>query len=211
MLKILFFSVVVIWANPQDWWNIANWEGVLFDFRYASNRNVLRISVMDIPKEVWIHKEAATRLQKLLVLLKKENLGRKVLIWDATRDEGVQLNLWKYAQKHGLKGYVSNPKRKSMHQYGMALDLTLTDSTGVPLDMGTDFDHFGPRASARNQDKLKAQGLLTEAQWKNRVYFSKLVRAAGYIQLPSEWWHIHALPSKFVRQNYQPFSKKLLK
>ena len=39
-------------------------------------------------------------------------------------------------------------------------------------------------------------------QVKNREILRQIMKKAGFIALPSEWWHFNAYPSKYVRENY---------
>ncbi|MEJ0071754.1 MAG: M15 family metallopeptidase [Pseudomonadota bacterium] len=42
--------------------------------------------------------------------------------------------------------FLADPRRGSPHSRGVAVDLTLIDRQGAPLDMGTGFDDFSDRA-----------------------------------------------------------------
>ena len=74
----------------------------------------------------------------------------------------------------------------SGHSRGFTADLTLQrcDAAGActPLDMGTPFDFFDPRA---NTDSPEA----TPAQRANRDRLRDAMRAGGFANYPLEWWH----------------------
>ena len=89
-----------------------------------------------------------------------------------------------------------------MHNFGLALDLTLKDSNGVILDMGTDFDSFEAAAGKQGEKEALKTGRLSTEQVKNREILRQIMKKAGFIALPSEWWHFNAYPSKYVRENY---------
>ena len=60
------------------------------------------------------------------------------------------------------------------------------------LNMGTDFDHFGPEAGMRYFEKLEEQGELSPNQQeilRNRRYLYKIMKSAGFSNYPEEWWH----------------------
>ena len=78
--------------------------------------------------------------------------------------------------------YVADPAKGSRHNRGCALDLTLCDSTGVELTMGTGYDEFTERAAATYLD-------LPERILANRRLLEQIMNAAGFDVLPSEWWH----------------------
>lgn len=78
------------------------------------------------------------------------------------------------------KGYLST---RSIHSRGSSVDLTLLDmSTGQNVDMGGNFDYFGPssRRDYRN---------LTEEQKANRRLLRETMEAHGFKSIRAEWWH----------------------
>jgi D-alanyl-D-alanine dipeptidase len=78
--------------------------------------------------------------------------------------------------------YVGNPARGSRHNRGAAVDLTLVDRSGKELTMPTTFDDFTERAS-RSYEDLPADVI------KNRQTLEAAMVKAGFIPLPTEWWH----------------------
>ena len=57
---------------------------------------------------------------------------------------------------------MAQPGSYSSHESGRSVDVTVVDTTGRLLDMGTDFDDFTARANAMRTD------CLTAAQQRNR-------------------------------------------
>ena len=86
--------------------------------------------------------------------------------------------------------YVANPhKSGSIHNRGGAVDITLVNSNGEALDMGTDFDHFGEEAHldyTELSDKVK----------KNRKILQALMLSEGFVALKTEWWHFNFQEAK---------------
>lgn len=89
--------------------------------------------------------------------------------------------------------FVSVPSREldapSPHLTGGAVDVTLSDADGLPLDMGTLFDEAVPASHTAYFETLKD---LTETQRQvrdNRRLLYSVMREAGFTNLPSEWWH----------------------
>jgi D-alanyl-D-alanine dipeptidase len=74
-------------------------------------------------------------------------------------------------------GYVAT---RSRHNLGAAIDLTLVDATGQPLDMGTQFDSFSTAAHTAN-----ASGLIAE----NRQRLVRAMERYGFANYEKEWWH----------------------
>lgn len=100
-----------------------------------------------------------------------------------------------------LDQFVANPKRRDMtppHLTGGSVDLTLFDtSTGNTLDMGTAFDEPS-RRSYSSALELEAP---SAAQQHRRILIHTLT-AAGFTNLPSEWWHFD-----FGNQNWAFFGQ----
>lgn len=72
------------------------------------------------------------------------------------------------------------------HVAGAAVDLTLTGSDGVDLDMGTPIDAT-PEQSA-GACYLDARGLRADVR-ANRRLLAHALGTAGLVNYPTEWWH----------------------
>jgi D-alanyl-D-alanine dipeptidase len=79
-----------------------------------------------------------------------------------------------------------SPPLVAPHPSGAAVDLTLVDTDGVELDMGTPVDAT-PEASdgACYTDAAN----LTSMARANRRILSVALTAVGLINYPTEWWH----------------------
>ena len=79
--------------------------------------------------------------------------------------------------------------------------VTLND--GRPLDMGTDYDHFGKLAFPVLEDSLFAVGKLSKEQIQNRNILRNVMTNAGFTTINSEWWHFDAFSYKETKDNFQ--------
>lgn len=68
--------------------------------------------------------------------------------------------MWDIVKDTSMRAHVADPARGSMHNYGSAVVVTLVDLNGVPLDMGTPIDLFGPLAEPRRETEHLASGRL---------------------------------------------------
>ena len=87
-----------------------------------------------------------------------------------------------FADKQALisGGFIA---KRSGHSRGSTVDLTLMSmETGKMLEMGTDFDRFGPLAAHG------AEGI-SETAAQNRAYLCRLMLGAGFVPYSAEWWH----------------------
>jgi len=78
--------------------------------------------------------------------------------------------------------FVANPKKGSIHNRGGAVDITLVDFSGKELDMGTNFDYFGEKAS-HLYINFKQEIL------DNRRLLKEIMLDSKFNSFDSEWWH----------------------
>ena len=73
------------------------------------------------------------------------------------------------------------------------MDLTIVDSTGIFLPMGTVFDETSERSGiAWFEKKLEEKESLTadeEEAMYNRRLLHYIMSKAGFVNYPDEWWH----------------------
>ena len=85
--------------------------------------------------------------------------------------------------------FVANPKKGSIHNRGGAVDITLVDSLGIELNMGTKFDFFGIEASHNYSD-------FSEEILNNRKLLKEIMLLNNFQSFDSEWWHYNLDGSK---------------
>jgi D-alanyl-D-alanine dipeptidase len=78
--------------------------------------------------------------------------------------------------------FVANPKKGSIHNRGGAVDISLVDSVGNELNMGTKFDFFGEEASHNYQN-------LSDEILANRKFLKEIMLQNNFKIFESEWWH----------------------
>lgn len=189
--------------GSPDYEEITELEGLKLDLRYATFDNASGHDLYCGKQRAFLHKDAAKKLKKAIGLLGEEMPGAKFLIFDAARPLYAQEALRASVRGTPYSHYVSSPGTGSVHNFGMAVDLGIETAAGEMLDMGTDFDSFESAAGRSGEAAALKSGRLTKKQISNRESLRKIMKAAGFIELPSEWWHFNALPSKQVRELYQ--------
>ena len=128
-----------------------------------------------------LRREAAAGLAQVQRTLAAQRLGIKV--FDAYRP--VRATEAMVAWTHRVHredllrdGYIA---QQSRHNLGVAVDLTLVDlASGRELRMGTAFDTFAASAHTVNATGEAAA---------NRARLVRAMSAAGFVNLPEEWWH----------------------
>ncbi len=173
------------------------------DLRYAGANNFTgrRVPGYDAAK-CYLLKPAATALAKVEADLRADGYGLR--LFDCYRPaQSVQafvdwtndpLEQSRKAQQYPgldkpalLGGYIA---QTSGHSRAATVDLTLVDcrsGTCTALDMGTDFDFFGPRAHTDAPD-------VTPQQYLNRQKLRQVMGRQGFENYPQEWWHYTLTP-----------------
>ena len=163
--------------------------GILQDIRYATDNNFTHSKIYDCPRCL-LRPEVATALSKAQAALQKQGLGLKV--FDCYRPGPYQQRLW---DKVPDPNYVTPPAKGSMHSRGAAVDITLVDSKGRELDMGTPYDFFGPEA---HTDYTKH----TPEVLKNRRTLREALENVGFKGIRTEWWHFSYRHKTYPLSNY---------
>lgn len=151
-------------------------ESILLDMRYATTNNFVEEKMYDCGR-CFLRPEVAQKVVKVHQQLQARGLGLKM--FDCYRPRPIQWKLW---EKVPDKRYVSDPRKGSMHNRGAAVDLTIVDSRGQPLDMGTTYDFFGPEAWSTYQN-------LSDTVLANRKLLKSVLEAEGFRGIRTEWWH----------------------
>jgi D-alanyl-D-alanine dipeptidase len=149
---------------------------IKLDIRYATTDNFTKSKIYDCPNCL-LRPEAAEAVVKAHKSLKKKGLGLKM--FDCYRPRPYQQRLW---DKVPNPDYVTPPSKGSMHSRGAAVDLTIIDSKGKELDMGTPYDFFGPEA---HTDNVK----LPKKVLENRKILRDALAEVGFKGIRTEWWH----------------------
>ncbi len=177
---------------------------VWVELKYATTDNFTTVILYEGGlSKAYLHPLAVKKLVKAANLLKKADPSLSLLIYDAARPLSVQRKMYDVVKGTPQHDYVAEPTRTGLHNYGMAVDLTLCDSKGFPLDMGTPFDFFGRAAAIRDEDGLLKEGLLTSKQVENRRLLRKVMTDAGFLAIQGEWWHFNAVSLSTARNEYK--------
>jgi D-alanyl-D-alanine dipeptidase len=128
-----------------------------------------------------LRKSVADRLALAAATLRKQ--GFRLVAYDCWRDHAAQEALW---TAHPHPGSVADPRRGSLHERGVAVDVGLANLDGSPVEMPTAFDDFGPDAAA---DAPIPDGPAKA----HREALRAALYAAGFRVNPSEWWHFSRL------------------
>lgn len=166
-------------------------------------KNFFRENYYNGLSKAYLRKEIAIKLSKAQKILKTRHPGYSLLILDAARSRSVSRLMYEKMKGTKFEKYVANPNKGSMHNYGIAIDITIADKNGEELDMG-----FSPFKKSTIElywqfAKMKLGLNLNEEQIGNRKLLSETMISAGFLPLSHEWWHFNGMPKDLARKKYQ--------
>ena len=176
---------------------------ILVELKYATADNFTQQTLYSDLQQAYLHPVAAAKLVKAQQILQEQYPAYSLLVYDAARPLHIQRRMWEAVAGTPLSRYVANPAKTGLHNYGMAVDLTVADSLHLPLDMGTPFDYFGAKAGITQEDSLRMRGILTREQIHNRQILRRAMRQAGFYAIEGEWWHFNACSMSVAKEQYQ--------
>jgi len=183
--------------------NIQDIDSAIFvELKYATVDNFTGVVLYENLDIAYLQYDVALMLAEAHRYLKTLNPELRFLVYDAVRPLSVQQIMWDRVKDTPFYRYIAPPERLSLHNFGAAVDLTIADSLGQPLDMGTPFDHFGRAAGISEEDLLIEQGILTQQQVQNRQLLRKVMQHAGFITISGEWWHFNACSLQEAKERY---------
>ncbi|MFW5850979.1 MAG: M15 family metallopeptidase [Bacteroidota bacterium] len=175
---------------------------IKIDLKYAGKDNFWNTNFYTTHNCAYLEYETALKLRKVQQLVWKIDSSFSLLVYDALRPYCVQVDMWNQCSLSGIqkRNFLASPKHKSLHNYGLAVDVTLCRD-GKALDMGTHFDVPGRASCTYNEDKLVNVGTLSKQQVQNRRILRRAMKDAGFIPNKYEWWHF----SSEYRENLNQF------
>jgi D-alanyl-D-alanine dipeptidase len=183
VLLVFFSTTTLLHAQQEEvisdttFVNLKDYSAdFVYDMKYATEDNFLKAKVYDCA-------ECFLRLKTVKALVKANKKfikkGYRIQLFDCYRPLDIQKRMWQIVSN---PEYVADPAKGSIHNRGGAVDITLVDSSGVALDMGTPFDFFGPEAGHHFDN-------LSDAVKENRAFLKRIMQKSGFVPFNSEWWH----------------------
>lgn len=156
-------------------------------------------------KEAYLHPKAAKALAKAQQILKKSHPELTLKVYDAARPMSIQQKMWNVVAGTPKNIYVSNPRNGGgMHNYGMAVDITLANAKGDSIPMGTRIDYMGAAAHIDKEALLVQKKVITAEARRNRQLLRSVMRQAGFKPLHTEWWHFNLISRAQAKAYYKP-------
>ena len=177
---------------------------IVVDLKYATTDNFTGINLYGDFREAYLQAEVAKMLGKAQKKLKEKHSNWNFIVYDAARPRSVQQRMWDMVKNTGWKNYVASPARISMHSFGVAVDLSIVDEQGNPIDMGSGFDEFTEMSEPRHEKRFLQEGKLTQQQINNRLVLRNAMKSAGFRSISNEWWHFDAMTHEQAKAKYPP-------
>ena len=188
-------------ASHRGFRSLLTIPGIAVDLRYATPDNFVGRNVYGGLDCAYLREEAAAALEVAAGYLARHCPAVTLVVLDALRPQRVQEALWAELEGTPLTKYLAHPARRSIHSFGMAVDVTLLDSDGRELDMGTGFDEMTPASHPEFEAEQLAAGGLTAAQLTHRGWLRAAMRHAGFQTIDTEWWHFDFGDRERVRRD----------
>ena len=171
------------------------------ELKYATEDNFVGENMYGSLTTAYLLPHFAKRVVEAQRILRERHPEYSLLIYDAARPISVQRRMRSAVEGTPLQIYVADGKRGGRHNYGVAVDLTIVDGQGRPLDMGASFDHFGREAWVGDDndvtlaaykayvERLRVEGLISAEAAANRTLLLEIMDAVGLRPYVKEWWH----------------------
>lgn len=166
---------------------------ILVELMYSTENNFMEKDVYGVMTRAYAQETVAEDLAKSQAYLKSIDSNLSLLVYDAVRPRSVQQYMWDILDMpiNEKTKFVSNPANGSIHNYGCAIDLTISDLEGNPLDMGAGYDDIRKIAYPRYEKAYLDSGLLTQQHIDNRELLRDVMKAGGFWNIQTEWWHFN--------------------
>lgn len=174
------------------------------ELMYGRDDNFTGHVMYDDLDKAWLHPDAARAVAKAQEELSRIMPGFRLFIKDAARPMSVQRRMFNAVKGTSKANYVANPaKGGGLHNYGLAVDITIADPDGNEVDMGTPVDHLGVEANIDKEVSLVKNGVISENARQNRLLLRRIMKDAGFSTIRTEWWHFNFVSKAKARERYK--------
>lgn len=167
-------------------------NSIKIDLKYATKDNFVGAVLYDESFGVYAESQLAQAVARVSRDLHKLHPDWNLVIYDAARPVSVQRHMFDIVKGTPMERYVANPYGElqgGFHNYGMAVDMSILDGEGKPLDMGTGFDEFSEASHVGKEYEMMTDGNLSPKCYANRMLLYALTSANDLYPYPYEWWH----------------------
>ncbi len=155
-------------------------------------------------REAYLHPKAANAVAMAQKALKERRPELSLIIFDATRPMSIQQVMWNVVKGTSKNIYVSNPANGGgMHNYGMAVDISICDENGDTIPMGAKVDYLGKLSHIDLESLHVKNKKMTEEARANRQLLRDVMAVGGFRPLRTEWWHFNLCTRAEAKRLYK--------
>lgn len=155
-------------------------------------------------REAYLHPEAAQALKKAQQRLRELRPDLSLIVFDAARPMAIQQHMWDVVKGTSRHFYVSNPANGGgLHNYGLAVDISICRSNGDTIPMGTNVDAMTTASHIDKEAQLVASGRITRQAMYNRRLLREVMQHGGFKPLRTEWWHFNLRTRAEAKARYK--------
>ena len=186
------------------------------ELKYATEDNFVGENMYGTLTTAYLLPHFARKVVEAQRILRERHPDYSLLVYDAARPISVQRRMRRAVEGTPLQIYVADGARGGRHNYGVAVDLTIIDGAGRPLNMGAGFDHFGEEAWVGNDkdvtlaaykayvEALRKRGKISDKAAANRTLLLEIMDAVGLRPYVKEWWHFQErISMSATRERYK--------
>ena len=143
---------------------------------------------------IWVRQSLVPILECAQIWLDTQVPGYKLQVFYGYRSPEIQRNSFqKIAASLGFSNTLTSEQFEIIHRFvavpdvaghptGGAVDVTLIDASGTPLNMGTPPHAF-------EKDSYSFSPYIARNEWMNRQILRAAMMSAGFAPFDGEWWH----------------------
>ena len=186
------------------------------ELKYATEDNFVGENMYGTLTTAYLLPHFARKVVEAQRILRERHPEYSLLVYDAARPISVQRRMRRAVEGTPLQIYVADGQKGGRHNYGVAVDLSIIDGAGRPLDMGAGFDHFGDEAWVGNDndvtlaaykayvEALRKRGKISAEAAANRTLLLEIMDAVGLRPYVKEWWHFQErISMSATRERYK--------
>ena len=159
---------------------------------YARADNFTGSILYDDLRRAYLHPRACAALVKAQKRLKELRPDLSIIIFDAARPMSIQQKMWDKVKHTDHDFYVSNPANGGgLHNYGLAVDISLCTASGDTIPMGAKVDHMSSLSHIDREGELVSRHRMSAQAKRNRELLRSVMEYAGFRPLRTEWWHFN--------------------
>jgi len=177
---------------------------IVVSLMYSRPDNFTGRVLYDDLREGYLHPKAAKALVMAQQRLKQMHPELSLIVFDATRPMSIQQKMWNVVKNTKKNIYVSNPANGGgMHNYGMAVDISICRVGGDTIPMGAKVDFMGDLSHIDKEDLLVKNKRISEEARANRQLLREVMGVGGFKPLRTEWWHFNLCTREEAKRNYK--------